>query len=61
MVVENLLNCQFSAIKPNEKWVIDITYLLYGTTMLYLSTIIDLYNNEIVDTHSGKIKLPIPY
>ncbi|WP_144497268.1 DDE-type integrase/transposase/recombinase, partial [Bacillus pumilus] len=26
----------------------DITYLPYGSTMLYLSTIMDLYNNEIV-------------
>lgn len=48
IVVENLLNRQFSAGKPNEKWVTDITYLPYGNSMLYLSTIMDLYNNEIV-------------
>lgn len=48
MVVPNIINRNFRADKPNEKWVTDITYLPYGSTMLYLSTIIDLYNNEIV-------------
>jgi putative transposase len=48
IVVPNILNRNFKASRPNEKWVTDITYLPYGSTMLYLSTIIDLYNNEIV-------------
>lgn len=48
IVVKNLLQRRFTATKPNEKWVTDITYLPYGSNMLYLSTIIDLYNNEIV-------------
>jgi putative transposase len=48
IVVENILNRNFKAAQSNEKWVTDITYLPYGSTMLYLSTIIDLYNNEIV-------------
>ncbi|MBT2710790.1 IS3 family transposase [Pseudomonas sp. ISL-84] len=48
IIVENLLNRQFRADKPNEKWVTDITYLPYGPSMVYLSTIMDLYNNEIV-------------
>lgn len=48
IVVPNILNRNFRADQPNEKWVTDITYLPYGSTMLYLSTIMDLYNNEIV-------------
>ncbi|EOO04749.1 hypothetical protein IAW_06063 [Bacillus cereus str. Schrouff] len=48
IVVGNLLNRDFQATKPNEKWVTDITYLLFGTEMLYLSSIMDLYNNEII-------------
>lgn len=48
IVVENILNRNFKAAHPNEKWVTDITYLPYGSTMLYLSTIIDLFNNEII-------------
>lgn len=48
IVVPNILNRDFKATRPNEKWVTDITYLPYGSTMLYLSTIMDLYNNEII-------------
>ncbi|HDZ1874710.1 TPA: IS3 family transposase, partial [Bacillus anthracis] len=48
IVVENLLNRNFQANKPNEKWVTDITYLPFGTEMLYLLSIMDLYNNEII-------------
>jgi putative transposase len=48
IVAQNLLNRNFSATKPNEKWVTDITYIQYGSVTLYLSTIMDLYNNEIV-------------
>lgn len=48
IVVPNILNRNFKASRFNEKWVTDITYLPYGSTMLYLSTIMDLYNNEIV-------------
>ncbi|MBG9788618.1 IS3 family transposase [Brevibacillus laterosporus] len=48
IVVANELNRDFTVSKPNEKWVTDITYLSYGQSMLYLSTIMDLYNNEII-------------
>lgn len=48
IVAPNLLERNFTAVKPNEKWVTDITYIQYGNTILYLSTILDLYNNEIV-------------
>jgi putative transposase len=47
-IVPNLLNQNFKAERPNLKWVTDITYLPYGEKMLYLSTIMDLYNNEII-------------
>lgn len=48
IVVPNYLNREFHASKPSEKWVTDITYLPYGEKMLYLSTIMDLFNNEIL-------------
>ncbi|MDF2923987.1 MAG: Integrase catalytic region [Paenibacillaceae bacterium] len=47
-VAPNLLNRDFTAKRPNEKWATDITeFSLFGKK-LYLSTIIDLYNSEIV-------------
>lgn len=48
VVRPNLLNRDFTASAPNQKWVTDITYIQYGSSTKYLSTIIDLYNNEIV-------------
>ena len=44
----NILNRNFKAEKPNEKWVTDITeFKLFGEK-LYLSPILDLFNGEII-------------
>ncbi|WP_408011641.1 IS3 family transposase [Pseudalkalibacillus sp. A8] len=48
VVSDNHLNREFSTDKPNEKWVTDITYLTFNGKRLYLSAIMDLYNNEVV-------------
>lgn len=48
VIAPNRLERNFIAAAPNEKWVTDITYIQYGSTTLYLSTIMDLFNNEIV-------------
>lgn len=45
---EHLLKRQFHASAPLQKLVTDITYLPFGGKMLYLSSILDLYNGEIV-------------
>jgi transposase InsO family protein len=44
----NLLNREFSAKQPNEKWVTDISYIQTKEGVLYLSMIRDLYDNSIV-------------
>ena len=44
----NLLNRQFDAARPNEKWVTDVTEFNVRGNKLYLSPIMDLYNREIV-------------
>ncbi|MDP4132678.1 MAG: IS3 family transposase [Bacillota bacterium] len=41
----NILNRDFKAAKPNEKYATDITYIPTQSKMMYLSTIIDLYDN----------------
>ena len=44
----NILNRNFKAEKPNEKWVTDVTeFKLFGQK-LYLSPILDLFNGEII-------------
>ncbi|WP_188457025.1 IS3 family transposase, partial [Virgibacillus oceani] len=45
---KNILNRNFKAEKPNQKWVTDITeFKLFGEK-LYLSPILDLFNGEII-------------
>ncbi|WP_420865952.1 IS3 family transposase [Bacillus coahuilensis] len=49
-IAPNILERNFKAEKPNEKWVTDITeFKLFGEK-LYLSPILDLYNGEIITT-----------
>lgn len=45
---DNVLNRDFIASKPGEKFVTDITYIPTRRKMTYLCTIIDLFNNEPV-------------
>ena len=49
----NLLNRDFSATKPNQKWVTDISYIPTEQGFLYLSVIRDLYDNSIVAYKTG--------
>ncbi|TLM99224.1 IS3 family transposase [bacterium] len=45
---ENILNRDFAATRPNQKWVTDITYIATQQGWAYLSTIKDLYGGFIV-------------
>lgn len=47
-IARNLLKRKFSARKPNQKWVTDITEFKVADKKLYLSPIMDLYNGEII-------------
>ncbi|WP_345769526.1 IS3 family transposase [Escherichia coli] len=48
LAAENILQRQFKAKAPCEKWVTDITEFRAGGQKLYLSPILDLFNGEIV-------------
>lgn len=47
-VASNLLNRDFTATKPNEKWCGDITYVWTEEGWLYLATVIDLYSRKVI-------------
>ena len=49
----NLLNRDFSAERPNQKWVTDISYIHTKQGVLYLSVIRDLFDNSIVAYKTG--------
>ena len=47
-IAPNLIQRDFKADAPNQKWTTDITeFALFGTK-LYLSPILDMYNGEII-------------
>jgi transposase InsO family protein len=47
-IAPNLLNRVFKATQPNQKWATDITEFSVSGKKLYLSPVIDLYNQEII-------------
>jgi len=47
-VASNLLDRQFSAAKPNSKWVVDITYIATDEGWLYLAGVMDLCSRKII-------------
>lgn len=47
-VAPNLLEQDFTATRPNEKWVQDITYLATDEGWLYLAVVVDLYSRQVV-------------
>lgn len=47
-IARNRLKRNFEAIKPNQKWVTDVTEFAVAGKKLYFSPILDLYNGEIV-------------
>ena len=49
----NLLNRDFHADRPNQKWVTDISYIKTDQGFLYLSIIRDLFDNSIVAYRTG--------
>jgi putative transposase len=55
----NVLQRQFKAQNPNQKWVTDVTEFNVAGEKLYLSPVMDLYNGEIIayETASSPAKL----
>jgi putative transposase len=47
-VADNILNRQFVASAPNQKWVADFTYIWTAEGWLYAAAVLDLYSRRIV-------------
>ena len=45
---ENLLDQDFTANGPNQKWVTDITYLATTAGWVYLAVVMDLFSRKVV-------------
>lgn len=47
-IAPNLLDRQFQATAPNQKWVADFTYLWTAEGWLYVAAVLDLYSRRVV-------------
>lgn len=52
-VANNILQQDFKASRPNEKWVTDITYIQTKEGWLYLCVYIDLFSRAVVGWSMG--------
>jgi putative transposase len=51
---QNILQREFEATQPNQKWVTDVTEFKVAGEKLYLSPVMDLYNGEIIAFETSK-------
>ena len=47
-VAANVLNQEFTATRPNRKWVTDMTYIPTREGWLYLAVVLDLFSRKVV-------------
>ncbi len=47
-IADNILDRQFVASAPNQKWVADFTYIWTAEGWLYTAAVLDLYSRRIV-------------
>jgi putative transposase len=52
-IAPNLLNRQYEADAPNQKWVTDVTEFSVGDRKLYLSPVMDLFDRQIISYSLG--------
>ena len=48
IIAPNVLEREFEAESPNQKWVVDFTYIRTAECWLYLAVVIDLFSRRVV-------------
>jgi putative transposase len=48
VIADNVLDRQFVADRPNQKWVADFTYIWTAKGWLYVAAVIDLFSRRVV-------------
>ncbi len=48
MIAPNVLDRQFTADRPNQKWIADFTYIWTAEGWLYVAAVIDLFSRRVV-------------
>lgn len=53
-IASNVIARDFITDAPNRKWATDVTQISIGSVKLYLSSILDMYNGEIISYNISK-------
>jgi putative transposase len=48
VIAPNVLNRQFTAARPNQRWIADFTYIWTAEGWLYVAGVIDLFSRRVV-------------
>lgn len=53
-IAPNVLERNFKASRPNQKWATDVTQVKIGNEKIYLSPILDMFNGEVISYSVSK-------
>ncbi|BCA64028.1 hypothetical protein HMP09_3262 [Sphingomonas sp. HMP9] len=48
VIADNILDRQFTAEAPNQRWIADFTYIWTAEGWLYIAVVIDLFSRCVV-------------
>ncbi len=48
VIADNILDRQFTAEAPNQRWIADFTYIWTAEGWLYVAVVIDLFSRRVV-------------
>ncbi|GAN79943.1 Integrase core domain-containing protein [Acidocella aminolytica 101 = DSM 11237] len=48
VIADNILDRDFAATRPNQKWLADFTYIWTAEGWLYVTAVLDLFSRRIV-------------
>lgn len=54
-IAPNIVNRNFNADAPNQKWTTDVTQINVASEKIYLSPVVDMFNGEIIAYDISKI------
>ena len=57
-IAPNLLDRNFTADRPNQKWVVDISYIWTREGWMYLAAVLDLHSRRVIGLLSAALRLP---
>ncbi len=55
--MDNIIKREFEAENPNEKWYTDITEFNLRGEKIYLSPILDCFNDEVISYNTSELPI----